>query len=93
MQEVTPTPGFKEVIACLQRDPLPVTAFEVHLEPMQQEAMVKPTVATMCASCIVQDETMGITYMDMVTTSVGQVALRSFLPGGPNPWTHHRGHH
>ena len=33
----------------------------------------------MYTSCIVQDEAMGITYMDTVTTSVGQVAL-----GGPH---------
>ena len=31
----------------------------------------------MCASHIVQDEIMGVTYMDTVTTSVGRVALRS----------------
>ena len=29
----------------------------------------------MSASCIVKDEAMGVTYMDTVTTSVGQVAL------------------
>ena len=46
-------------MACLQRDPLPATTFEVPLEPMQLEAMVKPTVAMMCTSCIVQDEAMG----------------------------------
>ena len=39
--------------------------------------IVEPTVAIMCTSHIVQDKAMGITYMDMVTTSVGQVALGS----------------
>ena len=34
-----------------------------------------PTVAMMGASCIVKDEATGITYMDTITTSVGQVAL------------------
>ena len=29
----------------------------------------------MSTSCIVKDEVTGITYMDMVTTSVGRVAL------------------
>ena len=93
MQEVAPPLGIKEVMACLQRDPLPVTTFEVTLEPKQPEAMVEPTVATMCASHIVQDEAMGITYMDMVTTSVGQVALGSSCLAAHNPQTHHRGHH
>ena len=75
MQEVALPPGFKEVKACLQRDLLPVTAFKVPLEPMQPEAMVEPMVGTVCASCIVQDEARGITYMETVTTSVGQVAF------------------
>ena len=51
--------------------------FKALLEPTQPEAMVKPMVALMCAGCIVQDEATGITYMDMVTTSVGQVSLGS----------------
>ena len=45
----------------------------------QQEVMSAPGVATMCTSCIVKDKVMGFTYMDMVTTSVGRVAL-----SGPN---------
>ena len=44
---------------------------------MQPGAIVKPMVAMVCASCIVQDKAMGITYIHMVTTSVGQVALKS----------------
>ena len=62
-------------MACLQRDPLPVVAYEALLDPLQLAAVVEPTVATMSASCIVQDEATGITYMDTVATSVGQVAL------------------
>ena len=71
MQEVALPQGFKEVMACLQRDLLPVTAFEAPLESTQTEALVKPMLATVCASCIVQDKAAGITYMDMITTSMG----------------------
>ena len=85
MQGVALPLGFKEVMACLQRDPLPVTAFKVPLEPTQPEAMVKPMVATVCASHIVQDEAMGITYMDTVNTSVGQVALGCSYLTAPIP--------
>ena len=53
MQEVVLPLGFKEVMACLQRDPLPATAFKAPLEPMQPEVMVKPMVAMMCTSHIV----------------------------------------
>ena len=35
MQEVTLPPGFKEVMACLLRDPSTATTFKVPLEPMQ----------------------------------------------------------
>ena len=44
---------------------------------MQPEILAEPAIATMCTSCIIQDETMGVTYMDMVTTSMGRVALSS----------------
>ena len=42
---------------------------------------------TMYATCIVKDKVTGVTYMDMVTASVGRVALRNShmvatLPGG-----------
>ena len=56
-----------------------MTAFEVPPEPLWLEVTIKPTVAMMCTSYIVQDETMYITYMDTVTTFMGWVAL-----GGPH---------
>ena len=71
VQEVTLPLGFKEVMACLQRDLSPVTTFEVPLHPMQLEATVTPAVAVMYTSCIVQDDATEITYMDTVTTSMG----------------------
>ena len=80
MQEVALPPGFKEVMACLQRDLSPVTAFKAPLESMQPEVMVEPMVAMVCVSCIMQDKATGITYMETVTTSVGQVALRCSYP-------------
>ena len=71
VQKVALPPGFKEVMACLQRHPWPEIALEAPLEPLQLEIPIELAIATMCASCIVQDEAMGITYMDTVTTSVG----------------------
>ena len=71
VQKVAPPPGFKEVMACLGRDPSPVTALKATLEPLELEMPIKRAIATMCTSCIVQDEAMGITYMDTVTTCVG----------------------
>ena len=73
-------------MACLQGNLLPATAFEVPLGSMQPEVVVEPMVATMCASCIVQDEASGIIYMEMVTTSMGQVAPGCTCPVAQNPW-------
>ena len=57
------------------------------METIQPETMAKPAVAMVCTICIVQDETTGVTYMDMVTTSMGRVALKSSYmvahPHGP----------
>ena len=71
IQKVALPSGFKEVMACLRRDPLHATALKVPLEPLQLEPPIETAIATMCASCIVQDEAMGITYMDTITTSMG----------------------
>ena len=73
-------------MACLWKDPLLEKACEVPLDPLQIAAVVEPTMATMSASCIVKDEATGVTYMDTMTTSVGQVAL-----SGPNQGTPAKG--
>ena len=44
---------------------------------MQPEILAEPAIATMCTSCIIQDEAIGVTYMDMVTPSMGRVGLSS----------------
>ena len=64
-----------------------MATIEAPMEPMQPEMMAETAVAMMCTGCIIQDETMGVTYMDTVTTSMGKVALGSSLlvahPPGP----------
>ena len=74
VQEVASPPGFQKVTACLWRDPLSVTAFKVPPEPLWLEAAIELAVATMWTSHIVQDEAMGMMYMDTINTSMGQVA-------------------
>ena len=54
-----------------------MTTAKAPRKPVQLEIMVEPVIATMCTSHIIQDETMQVTYMDMVTTLVGRVALSS----------------
>ena len=90
-EEESSSPGssepllLKKVMSCLQEDPLPVIALKVPLEFIQPEVVIEPAIATMCASCVVQDEASGVTYMEMVTTSVGQVTLNCANPVVQNP--------
>ena len=86
LQQVVSPPGFWGVMTCLWRDPSPVDAHEAPLDPLQLAAVVEPTVVTMSTSCIVKDEATGMTYMDTMTTSMGQVAL-----SGPNQGTPAKG--
>ena len=70
-------PSFREIAQSLTRDqPLPV-AIEAPQEVRPPDLMVGPTVATLLATQISQDKVTGITYVDTVTTSVGQVALET----------------
>ena len=55
--------------------------------------LMGPTVAMMHATCIVQDEATGASFMDMVTASVGRVALGNPHMVANFQGTHHGGHH
>ena len=82
--QVTPPSGFLGMIACLRRYHLPEGAHKVPPDPLVVGVMSAPGVATMSTSHLVKDEVTGVTYMDMVTTSVGRVALnRKPWPRGP----------
>ena len=44
---------------------------------MSIRVVATPGLSTMSMSCIIRDEVTGVTYMDMVTTSIGRVAFSS----------------
>ena len=70
-------PGFKEIAQSLTRDqPSPVTT-EAPQKVRLPDLLVGPTMVTLSAMLISQDKAIGITYVDTVTTSVGQVALET----------------
>ena len=73
--KIAPPPGFKGVAACLLRDLPFSTPVEAPWETRQPDTLEGPTVAMMYTTHIVQDETTGVTFIDMVTTSIGKVAL------------------
>ena len=68
-------PGFIGVMVCLQRDQSPEVVCEVPPNPLRMAVVSRPAMVTMNTSHIVKDEVMGVTYMDTVTTLVGQVTL------------------
>ena len=71
---VTLAPGFLGVTACLRSNSLEEVP-KGPSGPLVVGVMTAPGVATMSTSCIIRDEVTGATYLDMVTTSVGRVAL------------------
>ena len=73
--QATLTPGFLGVMACLRRSQLLEEVLEVSLDPLAVGVMSAPGVVTMCTSCIIRDKVTGATYLDMVTTSIGRMAL------------------
>ena len=75
--QATLSPSFLGVTECLRRAQTPERVSEVSPDLLTIGVMLAPGVATMSTSHIVKDEVTGITYMDMVTTSVGRVALCS----------------
>ena len=74
-QQVTLPSSFLGVMACLRRDQSPEGAHEVPPDLLAVGVMLAPGLATMSTSHIVKHEVTGVTYMDMVTTSVGRLAL------------------
>ena len=68
-------PGFTGVTACLQRDQSPEEVCEVSPGLLGMAVVSGPALATMSTSHIVKDEVIGVTYMDTMTTLVGQVTL------------------
>ena len=68
-----PPPAFAGITVCLQRDQPPEEV--PNPDSLGMPVLSGPAVVTMSASCIVKDETTGVTYMDTMTTSVEQVTI------------------
>ena len=90
--QVMPTPSFLGLMVCLRREESLEGAHEVSPNKLVVGVMSAPGVVTMSTSCIVKDEVTGVTYMDMVTTLVGRVALNGPWAGDPSPGAQDRRH-
>ena len=62
-------------MACLWRDQSPEEVCKVPPNPLRMAVVSGPAMVTMNTSRIVKDKVMGVTYMDTMTTLVGQVTL------------------
>ena len=84
---IAPPPGFREVAACLTRDPPSLASTEAPAETRPPDVMAGPMVTTLSTTKIMQDEATGVTYVDTVTTPVERVALENLHmaanPQGP----------
>ena len=72
---VAPPAGFRGVAACLLSDSPSLAPVESPLDTRLPDVIAGPTVTTLSATQIVQDEATRVTYVDTVTTSVERVAL------------------
>ena len=93
VQQVTLPPGFIRVTVCLWRDQSPEVVCKVPPDPLSMAVVLGPAVATMTTSHIVKDKVMGVTYMDTMTTLVGQVTLSGPRQEVLGPGAYHRGCH
>ena len=69
-----PTPSFLDLTTCL-RNQSPEEVPEAPPVPVSVGMMAAPGRVTLSASHVVWDEATWATYLDMITTSIGRVAL------------------
>ena len=76
--------GFTRVTACLKTLEVVEVGWEMPVGSMSIGLVLTPGISSVSSSHVVQDDMMGLVYMDTVTTSVGRVILgRSGLNKGP----------
>ena len=76
----SPPCSFTGVTACPQIPQPSEMASEAPHDTLSMGVVVTPRNSTISTSCIIRDEVTGVTYMDMVTISIGRVAI-----SGPDP--------
>ena len=76
--------GFTGVMACLKTPEVVEVGQKMPMGSMSIGLVLTPSISSVSSSHVVQDDTMGLVYMDTVTTSIGRVVLgRSGSNEGP----------
>ena len=76
----TPPQGFTTVTVCLKTPEVMEIGQEMPVGTMVIWLVMTPSISSVCSSHVVKDNTMGLVYLDTVTTSIGRVVL-----GGSDP--------
>ena len=90
---VAPPPGFREVAACLMRDPPSPAPIEAPLETRPPNVMVGPAVATLFTTQIVQDEASQSHLCRHCDLFSGEGGPWESLHGDQSPRAHVGGYH
>ena len=67
--------GFTGVMACLKTPEVMEVGQEMPMGSMSIGLVSTPGISRVSSSCVVQDDTMGLVYMDTIMTSIGRVIL------------------
>ena len=81
--------GFARVMACLKTPEVMEVGQEMPVGTMSIGLVMTPSISSVSSSHVVKDDTMGLVYMDTMTTSIGRVILGRSDPKRP----HHRRHY
>ena len=73
----TPPHGFARVVACLKTPELVEVDQEMPVGAMSIGMVLNPGLLSVSSSWVVKDDTMGLVYLDTVTTSIRRMVLGS----------------
>ena len=71
----TPPRGFTDVTSCLKAPEFMEISSNMPVGPMSIGLVATPGISSVSLERVMKDDTMGLVYMDTVTTSVGRVIL------------------
>ena len=71
----TPPRGFTNVTSCLKAPKFMEISSDMPVGPMSIGLVATPGISSVSSTRVMKDNTTGLVYMDMVTTSVGRVIL------------------
>ena len=80
----TPPHGFTGVTACLKTLELVEVDRETTVGTISIGMVSSPSLSSISSSWVVKDDTMGLVYLDTMTTSIGRIVLGGLEPSeGP----------